>query len=90
MRFIGALLFTYFLSRGVRALGLREPSIIKLVAAHILSLGAIFALLFALRYPLYIFHKDQMFVYLLFQPVWLAYDLYRSRLAFWRAPAAQP
>ena len=86
MRFIGAFLITYFLSRGFRALGFREPSIIKLIAAHALSLAVIFALLFALRSPLYIFHKNQLIVYLLLQPVWLGYDLYRSRLAFWRAP----
>jgi hypothetical protein len=89
-RFIGALLMTYFLSRALRALGLNHPPLVKLLAAHAVSLVAIFLLLFSLRYPLYVFYKDQMIVYVVCQVIWLAYDLYRSNVAFWRAPVAQP
>jgi len=90
MRFIGALLITYFLSRALRALGLKHPPLIKLLAAHAVSLVVICLLLFSLRYPLFVFYKDQVIVYIVCQAIWLVYDLYRSNVAFWRAPAPQP
>ena len=37
MSVIGALVLTYFLSRALRWLGLRPPSVTRLVAAHVLS-----------------------------------------------------
>ena len=90
IEFIGALLITYFLSRGFRRLGLVHPPLVKLIAAHVLSGGVIFLLLFTLRYPLFILHKEQFVVYIIAQLLWLAFDLYRSRIAFWRAPVTEP
>ena len=90
IRFLGALIITYFLSRGFRRLGLKYPSVVKLLAAHVLSGGVIFVVLFALRYPLYVLHKEQLIVYIVAQLIWLAYDLYRARVAVWKAPVVEP
>ncbi len=90
IEFVGALLITYFLSRGFRRLGLVYPPLLKLIAAHMLSGGVIFLLLFMLRYPLFILHKEQFVVYIIAQLLWMAFDLYRSRIAFWRAPVTEP
>lgn len=89
IKFIGALLITYFLSRGFRRLGLVYPPFFKLFAAHVLSGGVIFLLLFMLRYPLFILHKEQFVIYIVAQLLWLTFDMYRARVAFWRAPVAE-
>jgi hypothetical protein len=89
IKFIGALLITYFLSRGFRRLGLVHPPLYKLLAAHVLSGGVIFVLLFTLRYPLFILHKNQFTIYIIAQLLWLIFDLYRARIAIWRAPVVE-
>ena len=86
MRFIGALLITYFVSRCLRRLGLREPSVGRIFAAHVLSLIAIVLLVIAVRYPASAYASSQLTVYVVAQLVWLLVDLFRSRVAFWRAP----
>lgn len=89
MRFIGALLITYFLTRGLGWLGLRHPPVIKLFAAHVLSLVAITLLVVALRYPSNAYESSQLTVYFVAQAIWLVFDLYRARIAIWRAPVAE-
>ena len=83
-------LIVKFLSRGFRRLGLVHPPLYKLLAAHALSGAVIFLLLFALRYPLLILHKEQLTVYIIAQLIWLAYDIYRARIPIWRAPVEEP
>ena len=88
MRVIGALVLTYFLSRALRWLGLRPPSVAKLAAAHVLSfvILALFALF--LRQPTDTFSTSQLWVYVFAQAGWLLLDLYRAQVAFWKPPVA--
>ena len=88
MRFIGALVLTYFLSRALRLAGLRPPSVAKLVAAHVVSLGLLVLLVVMLRAPANAYHSGQLWVYVAAQIVWLLLDLYRARVAFWKPPVA--
>ena len=88
MRVIGALVLTYFVSRAFRWLGLRPPSVSKLVAAHLLSFVALALLALALRQPAASFAVQQLWVYVLAQGVWLLLDLYRAQVAFWKPPVA--
>ena len=86
MRVIGALVLTYFLSRGLRHLGLRPPAVTKLVAAHVVSLVILALLVVALRTPSDTFRVDQLWVYVFAQAAWLLLDLYRAQVAFWKPP----
>lgn len=86
MRVIGALVLTYFISRGLRLLGLRPPSVAKLVAAHVLSFGLLTLLAIAMRYPLTVFNPSQLVVVGFAQAAWLLLDLYRAQVAFWKPP----
>ncbi len=86
IHFVGAVLLTYFLSRGFRRLVQTGPRPVQLVAPHLLSLLVILLLLLWLRYPLYIFHKEQLAVYAVAQLIWLAFDTYCSGIVLWRAP----
>jgi uncharacterized membrane protein len=86
MRLIGAVLITYFLSRGFRRLGLRAPSVARIFAAHLLSLIAITLVVVAVRYPANAYATSQLYIYIGAQLLWLLVDLLRSRVAFWRAP----
>jgi len=88
MRLIGAFILTYFLSRALRWAGLRPPSVPKLVAAHVISLGLLTLLALALRQPLNVFTVPQMTVYVIAQAAWLLLDLYRAQVAFWKPPVA--
>ena len=88
MRVIGAFVLTYFLSRALRWLGLRPPSVTKLVAAHVLSFALLALLVIALRQPIGAFLVPQLGVYLFAQAVWLLLDLYRAQVAFWKPPVA--
>jgi hypothetical protein len=88
MRLIGALLITYFLSRGFRRLGLRELSVARIFAAHLLSLIAAVLLVIAMRYSANAYAVSQLYIYVGAQVVWLLVDLLRSRVAFWRPPVS--
>ncbi len=88
MRVIGALVLTYFFSRALRWLGLRPPSVPKLVTAHVLSFSLLTLLAIALRQPLDTFRPSQLGVYVLAQAAWLLLDLYRAQVAFWKPPVA--
>jgi hypothetical protein len=90
MRFIGALVLTYFFSRAMRRLGLKHPPLGKLIAAHLLSLILCALLAFAVRYPASMFLPGQLTVYVVAQLAWLALDMLRSRAAFWKPPVAKP
>ena len=86
MRFIGALLLTYFVSRLLRRLGLRPPSVAKLTAAHVLSLAILALVVIALRAPADAYHFGQLWVYIIAQLIWLMVDYYRAQVAFWKPP----
>ncbi|MEO6389001.1 MAG: hypothetical protein ABIT16_03630 [Croceibacterium sp.] len=86
MRYIGALLIAYFLSRGFALLGLRHPPVYKLLAGHVLSLGVAVLTVIALRYPANAYDSGQLVPYVVGQFFWLLFDLYRSRVAIWKAP----
>ena len=88
MQVIGALVLTYFLSRGLRRAGLKPPSVARLVAAHVLSFALLALLVVALRQPIDVFRVPQLGVYLLAQAAWLLLDLYRAQVAFWKPPVA--
>jgi hypothetical protein len=88
MQVLGALLLTYFFSRGLRRLGLRPPSAVKLVAAHVISFGLLALLVIALRYPVGIFNFAHLYIYAFAQATWLLLDLYRAQVAFWKPPVA--
>jgi hypothetical protein len=85
---LGALIFTYFVSRGLRALGLRPPSTAKLVLAHVVSFALLTLLVVLLREPLDILYASQILTYAGAQLVWLLFDLYRAQVAFWKPPVA--
>lgn len=86
MRVIGAVVLTYFVSRALRWLGLKPPSVAKLAAAHVLSFAFLALLALAVRYPSDTFTVPQLWIYLLAQTAWLLLDLYRARVAFWKPP----
>ena len=86
MRVIGALVLTYFLSRALRWFGLKPPSVIRLVAAHVLSFLILTLVVIALRQPIDVFGVSQLWVYVLAQAAWLLLDLYRAQVAFWKPP----
>ena len=88
MRVIGALVLTYFLSRALRWLVQRPPSVSRLVAAHVLSFTFLALLVIALRQPMGVFRFSQLGVYLAAQAAWLLLDLYRAQVAFWKPPVA--
>ena len=90
MHFVGAVLLTYFLSRGFRRLIQVGPKVLQLVAPHLLSFMAILLLLLWLRYSLFIFNKEQLAIYAVPQALWLVFDAYRSEIAFWRPPVVDP
>lgn len=90
IHFVGAVLITYFLSRAFRRVVRAGPQIVRLAGPHLLSLGVIVLVLFLLRYPMYVFHKEQLTIYIVTQIIWLVYDVYRSGAVFWRPPVAQP
>jgi hypothetical protein len=82
------LLFTYFLSRGLQRLGLRNPPVWKLIASHVLSFAILALIVFSLRYPLGIYNSNQLLPYVFGQLVWLLLDFYRAQVAFWKPPVA--
>jgi hypothetical protein len=86
MRVIGAFVLTYFLSRALRWLGLKPPSVTKLVAAHVLSFVILALVAIALRQPINTFAVAQLWVYVFAQGAWLLLDLYRAQVAFWKPP----
>jgi len=90
IQFVGAVLITYFLSRAFRRVVRAGPQMVKLTGPHLLSLGVIVLVLFLLRYPMYVFHKEQVVIYFVGQFIWVVYDVYRSGAVFWRPPVAQP
>ena len=89
IHFLGAILITYFLSRGFRRLIKVNQPIVRLAAPHLLTFVTILLLLLALRYPLFIFHKEQLVIYAVAQLIWVVFDAYRSGLAF-RPPVVDP
>jgi len=85
MRFLGALLITYFVSRLLRRLGLAHPPLARLVAAHGLSFVLIAVLVIALRYPIGAFAPGQLAVYAAAQLLWLLLDGFRSEVRLGRS-----
>ncbi len=90
LRFIGALIITYFVSRLLRRLGLKHPPAAKLIAAHVLSLVLISLGVIALRQPIDAFDPGQLWVYVLAQVLWLLADATRARVALWKPPVVEP
>ena len=88
MRWIGALLFTFFLSRALQHFGLRNPPVWKLVASHVVSFAILTLVVVALRQPLDIFQASQLYAYGFAQLAWLLLDFYRAQVAFWKPPVA--
>ena len=89
IHFLGAILITYFLSRGFRRLIRVDQPLVRLVAPHLLTFATVLLMLLALRYPLFIFHKGQLGIYAAAQLIWVAFDAFRSGLAF-RPPVVEP
>ena len=86
MRIIGALLITYFLSRGLRRLGLTHPPVGKLVLAHVLSLGIAALAVIAIRQPVHAYEFSQLYVYAFAQLFWLLVDSGRAAAVLWKPP----
>ncbi len=75
---VGAVLLTYVFSRLARRIPAPLKWQYRLVAAHVVSLGAIGLLLFALRQPMGVFALNQITLYLLPQLLWLLLDYQRG------------
>lgn len=78
LKFIGALVLTYFVSRAARRLPLPVRGTGATILAHILSFAAIALVVFALRHNAQVFQLGQLWVYVAAQLAWLGVDIARA------------
>ena len=86
LKFIGAILLTYFFGRLASTLPLPGSLVAKVSLAHVLSLLGIALLLAALRSPLDAFDLRQLVIFPPAQFFWLCFDLvtqYRPSTRKW-------
>lgn len=77
-KILGALIFTYFISRLTLRLPMPLGKSWGILAAHAIALGLIAAGVAGLRSPLGVFSAEQLLIYLSPQVLWCLLDLLRE------------